>query len=107
MVQTNLNGRKHPLMHARTHIHLSAVVTNSTHSPQAGLPKTNLPIGPSSSSSSGWSSICRNIGNKKASVFPLPVLAIPIKSRPDIIAGIAWAWIGVGVSNPFLKYRCI
>jgi len=26
--------------------------------------------------------MCRNIGRRKAKVFPLPVLAIPIKSRP-------------------------
>jgi len=27
--------------------------------------------------------MCRNIGKTKAKVFPLPVLAIPIKSRPE------------------------
>jgi hypothetical protein len=27
--------------------------------------------------------MCRNIGRRKANVFPLPVLAIPIKSRPE------------------------
>jgi hypothetical protein len=27
--------------------------------------------------------MCRNIGRRKAKVFPLPVLAIPIKSRPE------------------------
>lgn len=44
--------------------------------------------------------MCLNIGNRKARVFPLPVFAIPIRSRPDIIAGIAWAWMGVGFSKP-------
>lgn len=29
-----------------------------------------------------------------------PVFAMPIKSLPDIIAGTAWAWIGVGLSKP-------
>ena len=61
------------------------------------------PIGPSSSSSSGWSRIWRNIGNRNPSVLPLPVLAIPMRSRPDIIAGIAWACIGVGWVKLFLK----
>jgi hypothetical protein len=42
-----------------------------------------VPIGPSISSGDGWSMMCRNIGRRKASVFPLPVLAIPIKSRPE------------------------
>jgi hypothetical protein len=27
----------------------------------------------------------RNMGRRKANVFPLPVLAIPIKSRPEKI----------------------
>ena len=62
-----------------------------------------LPMGPSSSSSSGWSAMCLNIGKRKAMVLPLPVLAIPIKSRPDMMAGMAWAWIGVGLSNIALK----
>ena len=40
--------------------------------------------------------IWRNIGRRNASVFPEPVLAMPITSRPDIMAGMACAWIGVG-----------
>jgi hypothetical protein len=44
--------------------------------------------------------MCLNMGNKKARVLPLPVLAMPIKSRPDMIAGIAWTWMGVGFSKP-------
>ena len=31
-------------------------------------------------------------------VFPEPVFATPITSRPDMMAGIAWAWIAVGFS---------
>jgi len=31
--------------------------------------------------------MCLNIGRRKASVLPLPVSAIPITSRPFIIAG--------------------
>ena len=64
----------------------------------------DLPIGPSSSSSSGWSSICLNIGNRKARVLPLPVLAIPMRSLPDMTAGMAWHWIGVGNSKLALKH---
>jgi len=60
------------------------------------------PIGPSSSSSAGWSMMCLNIGSRNASVFPLPVLAMPMTSRPDMMAGIAWDWIGVGFSKPLL-----
>lgn len=40
------------------------------------------PIGPSVSSKAGWSRMCRNMGNKNANVLPLPVLAIPMMSRP-------------------------
>ena len=47
------------------------------------ITQKTLPIGPSISSSGGWSMMCRNIGRRKAKVFPLPVLAIPIKSRPE------------------------
>ena len=67
-----------------------------------------LPIGPSSSSSSGWSWMCLNIGSRKASVFPLPVLAIPIMSRPDMMTGTACAWIGVGFSKSCLQNnKCV
>lgn len=40
--------------------------------------------------------MCRSIGNKNAKVFPDPVFATPITSRPDIKAGIACRWIGKG-----------
>ena len=59
---------------------------------------STLPIGPSSSSNGGWSIMCLYIGIRNARVLPLPVLAIPIRSLPDITAGMAWAWIGVGFS---------
>lgn len=63
-----------------------------------------MAMGPSVSSRGGWSRMWRNIGRRKASVLPLPVFAIPIRSRPDMMAGIAWAWIGVGFSKPiFLR----
>lgn len=41
--------------------------------------------------------ICRNMGNTYANVLPLPVLAIPITSRPANIHGIHCACIGYGV----------
>ena len=59
-------------------------------------------IGPSFISSGSWSMMCLNMGSKKAIVLPLPVLAIPIKSRPDMTAGMACAWMGVGFSYLFL-----
>lgn len=37
------------------------------------------------------------IGITKASVFPEPVLAAPMISRPSIAGGIQWYWIGVGL----------
>lgn len=37
-----------------------------------------------------------NIGNANAAVFPLPVSAKPIRSRPCKASGIDSAWIGVG-----------
>ena len=51
-----------------------------------------MAMGPSPSSSSSWSAMCLNRGRRKARVLPEPVLAIPIISRPLIIAGIAWAF---------------
>ena len=36
------------------------------------------------------------MGRLKHIVFPLPVKAIPIMSRPDSTAGSPWIWIGVG-----------
>lgn len=71
------------------------------HSSRVGV--IMIEMGPSVSSNGGWSSICLNIGNKNANVLPLPVFAIPIKSLPDIMAGIACAWIGVGFSKPNLR----
>ena len=38
-----------------------------------------------------------SIGSAKAAVLPVPVWAMPIRSRPAMTAGIACAWIGVGV----------
>lgn len=49
-------------------------------------------IGPSVSSRGGWSTTCRNIGSRKASVFPEPVLAMPMTSLPFMMAGMAWLW---------------
>ena len=39
-------------------------------------------------------------GNKKAAVFPEPVWAHPIRSRPLMIHGMAVFWIGVGFLYP-------
>ena len=57
-----------------------------------------LPMGPSLSSRGLWSMMCRNMGSRKAMVLPLPVLAMPMRSRPDMMAGMAWVWMGVGFS---------
>ena len=38
------------------------------------------------------------IGSAKAAVLPVPVCAMPQRSRPARIGGIACAWIGVGVA---------
>lgn len=62
----------------------------------------SLQIGPSDSSRGRWSMMCRNMGSRKAMVFPLPVLAMPMRSLPVMMAGIAWDWIGVGFSQPCL-----
>ena len=43
------------------------------------------------------------IGHTKAAVFPEPVLAIPITSRPDSPTGTAWAWIAVGWVYPIFR----
>ena len=37
-------------------------------------------------------------GNTKAAVFPVPVWALAITSRPSMMGGIASAWTGVGRS---------
>ncbi len=38
------------------------------------------------------------IGRAKAAVLPVPVWAMPHRSRPSMAGGIACAWIGVGVT---------
>ena len=37
------------------------------------------------------------IGRVKLAVLPVPVWAIPIRSRRCSTTGMPWAWIGVGV----------
>ena len=47
-----------------------------------------------------WLSAARSrsmLGSMKAAVLPVPVWAMPIRSRPSSTGGIACAWIGVGV----------
>ena len=39
-----------------------------------------------------WSLIWWKTGRRNAIVFPEPVFATPMTSRPDMITGIAWAW---------------
>ena len=63
-----------------------------------------MAMGPSPSSSSGCAAMCLKSGRRKASVFPLPVLAMPIMSLPLMMTGIACAWIGVGFSK-LLRFR--
>lgn len=41
-----------------------------------------MAMGPSPDCNSFWSMICTSMGQMKAAVFPLPVLAMPIMSRP-------------------------
>ena len=55
-------------------------------------------IGPCPLSDLGCARTWIIIGQTKAKVFPLPVLAIPTISLPEKAQGSAWAWIGVGVS---------
>mmetsp|Transcript_24875 Transcript_24875/g.63018 ORF Transcript_24875/g.63018 Transcript_24875/m.63018 type:complete len:350 (-) Transcript_24875:120-1169(-) len=65
--------------------------------------QTTMPIGPSPRTSGiRLSSSAANItsGSVKASVFPEPVNAIPIRSRPASTAGRPWIWIGVGFRMP-------
>ena len=47
------------------------------------------PIGPSPSCSGGWTSMCLNMGSRKARVLPEPVLATAMRSRPHMMAGMA------------------
>ena len=44
---------------------------------------------------------CR-MGRRNAAVFPLPVAAAAMTSRPCIRGGMAFCWMGVGVVNPNL-----
>ena len=44
--------------------------------------------------------MCTNPGNKKTSVFPVPVCAMPTMSRPCKTTGQPWHCTGVGFSNP-------
>ncbi len=39
-------------------------------------------------------------GMRKASVFPLPVLAAPTRSRPSSRCGMAFDWISVMLTKP-------
>lgn len=39
------------------------------------------------------------MGRRKAAVLPVPVCAIPRRSRPDRMWGIACCWMGVGWVN--------
>jgi len=39
-------------------------------------------------------------GSKNAAVLPVPVWAEPIMSFPSIIIGMAFSWMGVGLSKP-------
>ncbi|HCR89856.1 MAG TPA: hypothetical protein DIW50_05220 [Prolixibacteraceae bacterium] len=41
-----------------------------------------------------------NRGKRYAAVFPVPVWAIPSTSTPERITGIAFSWMGVGISKP-------
>ena len=43
------------------------------------------------------------MGRTNAKVFPLPVFAMPMQSRPPIITGTACAWMGRGRSKPALR----
>src|SRR5687768_5951143 len=57
----------------------------------------------SRSSGSTYSSI----GNPKAAVFPLPVWAWPITSRPSSSGGMPCTWIGLGDSYPTSRRAAI
>lgn len=60
-------------------------------------------MGPSLGSSSGWSMMCTSIGHTNAAVFPLPVFAMPIRSRPLSAPGMACDWMGVGCTNSVFR----
>src|SRR5262245_9411342 len=40
------------------------------------------------------------MGSENAAVFPVPVWALPMTSRPSRMSGIARSWIGVGSTKP-------
>eukprot|EP00968_Pinguiococcus_pyrenoidosus_P011531 scaffold927_cov230-Pinguiococcus_pyrenoidosus.AAC.13 len=66
------------------------------------------PMGPSPSSSgyvATWSRMCRNMGRRKARVFPEPVLATPMTSRPLMMAGTACFWMLKGSFQLCLRRR--
>mmetsp|Transcript_3782 Transcript_3782/g.8296 ORF Transcript_3782/g.8296 Transcript_3782/m.8296 type:complete len:249 (-) Transcript_3782:402-1148(-) len=77
---------------------LRASVSVCWHSSRVGASTT--PMGPSFSSSSGWSRMCASIGRRNAAVLPDPVLAMPSTSLPLSAVGSAWHWIGVGAVYP-------
>lgn len=52
---------------------------------------TTMAMGPSIVRRGRWSLMCRNMGRRNATVLPDPVLATPMMSRPDMMAGMAWA----------------
>lgn len=47
------------------------------------------------------------MGKAKAKVFPDPVLAAPMQSRPDKIAGIQFCWMGVAPFSPERRDSCL
>ena len=47
--------------------------------------------------------MCRSAGSTYARVLPDPVLAMPITSRPDMMAGRACAWMGMGPVKPSFR----
>ena len=46
-------------------------------------------------------SMCGRAGREKARVFPLPVSAIPMMSRPLLMIGQHWLWMAVGFRKSF------
>mmetsp|Transcript_4212 Transcript_4212/g.17323 ORF Transcript_4212/g.17323 Transcript_4212/m.17323 type:complete len:208 (+) Transcript_4212:3619-4242(+) len=76
---------------------LPICVTNSRVGPMI------MPIGPSPLSMGRWSLTCLSMGNTYDSVLPDPVFATPMQSRPDMITGSAWHWIGIGLSKPLRR----
>ena len=54
-----------------------------------------------------WRLLARwlRIGSAKAAVLPVPVWAMPMRSRPASRSGMVWAWIGVGVTY-FSSVEC-